>query len=205
MRLYLAGWLTALTVAVILALRHRQRVSLFAPAYRRFLVAPWRLVTFAISTTALVVVAPYTGDPTWDYCDASFMAVLTFLTAPWTLGCLFRALRGRRRDPVELYVAVCTWLFSTSWSYDLYYLLRDGAYPPGWDANIGASAILYGSAGLFWSLEWRDGRGVTFTFLEPDWPTAGAGGHFKKVLGYAVAFMALVTGSLTYVFLIRGR
>lgn len=203
--MYMAGWLLALAAAVVLAVRHRQRVSLLAPAYRSSLLVRWRLVTFAIATVTLIVVAPYTGDPTWDYWDASFMAVLTYATAPWTVGCFFRAIRRGRRDPVELYVAACTWMFSTSWSYDLYYLLRDGAYPPGWSANIAASAILYGSAGLFWSLDWRPGRGATFNFLEPVWPAAGAAGSFGKVLGYALGFMALVTGSLAYVFFLRGH
>jgi len=201
-RVYLVAWLVALAAAVVLAVRHRRRVSLFGVEYRRFLAVPWRLATFALAAVALVLVAPYTGDPTWDYYDASFMAVLTFVTAPWTLGCLFRALRGHR-DPVELYVAACTWMFSTSWCYDLYYLIRDGLYPPAWLANLGASAILYGAAGLFWNLDWRPGRGVTFTFLEPVWPARGAAGAFTKVLGYAAAFMALVTGSLVYVFLLR--
>jgi hypothetical protein len=206
MRVYLAGCLLALALAAGLAIAHRRRVSLLGREYRRFLLTRWRLVTFAIATTALVVVAPYTGDPTWDYYDASFMAALTFLTAPWALGCLFRGLTGRgRRDPVELYVAACAWMFSTSWSYDLYYSFRFGFYPPSWSSNIAASAILYGSAGLFWNLDWRPGRGVTFSFLEPTWPAASAGGHFGKVLGYATAFMVLVTGSLTYVFLLRGH
>jgi hypothetical protein len=180
-------------------------VSLFGAEYRRFLLVPWRLVTFAIAAVILVVMAPWSGDPTWDHCDAAYMSVLTFVTAPWALGCLFRGVKGVRRDPTELYVAACAWMFSSSWSYDLYILLRDGYYPPSWLSNIGASAILYGAAGLFWSLDWRPGRGVTFAFLEPAWPAAGSGGHFKRVLGYATAFMLLVTGSLTYVFLIRGH
>jgi hypothetical protein len=206
MRVYLGACLVALSLGVILALRHRRRVSLLGGDYWRFLAVRWRLVTFAIATVALVVVAPYTGDPTWDYYDASFMALLTFTTAPWTLGCFFRALTGRgRRDPVELYVAACAWMLSTSWSYDLYYLIRFGFYPPSWLSNIGASAILYGSAGLFWNLDWRPGRGVTFSFLEAQWPAADLGGHFTNVLGFAAGFMALVTGSLVYVFLLRGH
>jgi hypothetical protein len=204
MLVYLVAWLGALLLAVLVAIRHRSRITLFGADYRRFLAVRWRLVTFAIATTALVVVAPHTGDPTWDYYDAAFMSVLTFTTAPWALGTLVRAVRGPR-DPAALYVAACAWMFSASWSYDLYILLRDGAYPPAWLSNIGASSILYGAAALFWSLEWRPGRGVTFAFLERDWPSPGAGGQFGRVFGYAAAFMALVTGSLAYVFLIRGH
>jgi hypothetical protein len=203
-RVYLVAWLVAVLVAGLLAVKHRRQVSLFGSDYRRFLAVRWRLWTFAVATLALVLVAPATGDPTWDYYDAGFMAALTFTTAPWSLGCLFRAIRGRR-DPVELYLAACAWMFSASWSYDLYILLRDGLYPPSWLSNVGASSILYGAAGLFWSLEWRPGRGVTFSFLEREWPAPSPAARFGKVLGYAAAFMALVTGSLVYVFLLAGR
>jgi hypothetical protein len=51
-------------------------------------------------------------------------------------------------------VALCLWLFSASWSYDLYLLLRDGSYPVTWLANLFASSLLYLSAGLFWNLHW---------------------------------------------------
>jgi hypothetical protein len=161
--------------------------------------APWRLATFAVATAALVAFAPYSGDPTWDAWDAGFMSALTFATAPWTVGCLYRAARGQRRWS-ELYVAACVWMASASWSYDLYILLRDGLYPPSALANIPASSILYLAGGLFWSLDWRPGRGVTFAFLEADWPAAGARGAFPRILGYAVAFMALVTVTLALVF-----
>lgn len=66
-----------------------------------------------------------TSDPTWDYVDAAFMSVLAFATAPWALGTLYGAVRGRA-TPEQIYVAVCVWLFSVSWSYDLYLLCRDG-------------------------------------------------------------------------------
>jgi len=73
---------------------------------------------------------------------------------------------------VELFVAICLWLFSVSWSYDLYLVLRDGSYPTTWLANLLLSASLYLPAGLLWNLDWRPQRGVTFSFLESDWPQA---------------------------------
>lgn len=33
----------------------------------------WKVVTFLIATIAMTVIAPYTGDPTWDYVDAPLM------------------------------------------------------------------------------------------------------------------------------------
>ena len=67
-----------------------------------------------------------------------------------------------RRPWTIVYVSVCVWMFSASWSYDGYLVLRDGAYPFTWLPNIFASSVLYLSAGLFWNLQWREGRGVHF-------------------------------------------
>ncbi|MBC3918102.1 hypothetical protein H8L32_11490 [Undibacterium sp. CY18W] len=35
------------------------------------------------------------------------------------------------------------WMFSASWCYDLYLLLRDGVYPLTWEANIYAPSVMY--------------------------------------------------------------
>ncbi len=99
--------------------------------YWRFLARPWKLTTFAVAAAGLIVIAPYTGDPTWDHVDAAFMSILAFGTAPWAVETLYRAVRDRvpRR---QTFVALCVWLFSASWSYDLYLLVRDGHYPVTW-------------------------------------------------------------------------
>ena len=49
----------------------------------------------------------------------------------------------------------------------------------------------YLSAGLFWSLEWRDGRGVHFGFTESTWPHQPKAAGFTKIMWYALPFMAL--------------
>jgi hypothetical protein len=58
-------------------------------------------------------------------------------------------------------MAACLWLFSASWSYDLYRFARDGQYPATWSENLLASSILYALAGLLWNLEWATERGMT--------------------------------------------
>lgn len=145
----------------------------------------------------MVVVAPYTGDPTWDYFDAAFMAVFTFLSAPWAVGAIYRV--ARRWLPLKHgYVAVCVWMFSASWSYDLYILLRDGAYPITWYPNIFASSILCLSAGLLWNLDWRPGVGVTFAFMEQEWLRTPERRVFQRVLGYALPFMIIAAAAILY-------
>ena len=92
---YVGAWGAVCAIALVLVLANPKAYSFATPAYLRFLGVPWKLVTFAIAGIGMTVVAPYTVDPTWDYYDAAFMSVLTFLTAPWATGTLYLALRGR--------------------------------------------------------------------------------------------------------------
>lgn len=50
--------------------------------------------------------APYTGDPTWDYFNAAFMALFTIWSAPWVLGILFN-LYQKKSTFIEAYVSYC--------------------------------------------------------------------------------------------------
>lgn len=194
--IYTASWIVACLIAVAVAVVQRRRIELLNGAYWRFLARPWRLVTFFVAAMSLIVVAPYTGDPTWDYVDATFMSVLAFTTAPWVVGTLYRS--PSEGSVGRVYVALCVWLFSASWSYDLYITLRDGNYPLTWFSNIFASSVLYLSAGLFWSLDHRPSRGVTFSFMESEWLVTTGSGGFKKVLWYAMPFMAIVAATIVY-------
>lgn len=194
---YLSAWGTACLAAALLYAREPSAFSLSRPEYRRFLFVRWKVATFLIAATGLTLIAPYTGDHTWDYYDAAFQSVFTFLGAPWVVGSLYLAARGRLPGR-QLYVAVCLWFFSACWSYDLYILLRDGTYPETWLPNLTASSVLYLSAGLLWNLDWRPDRGVTFSFLEPDWPSVPPHPSFSRVLGYALPFMLIATLSVAY-------
>jgi len=53
----------------------------------------------------MVALAPYSGDPTWDYADAAFMCILTYITAPWAVGVLYR-FRRFHPDLKAVYVAL---------------------------------------------------------------------------------------------------
>jgi hypothetical protein len=114
---YTAAWILACAGAVALVVRAPDRFALLRRAYWRALLVPWKLATFALATSALAIAAPYTGDPTWDWVDALFMAALTYATAPWALGVLWSVAR-RRLARSQAYVAACAWLFTASWSYD---------------------------------------------------------------------------------------
>lgn len=199
---YIAAWAAACLVALALVVRRPRDFEIAGAAYRRYLLQPWKIATFLLAAAGITLIAPYTGDPTWDYVDAPLMSVLTFATAPWAVGTLYRALR-RRAGMKQAFVALCAWLFSASWSYDIYLVFRDGVYPATWWANLAASSLLYLPAGMLWSLEWRPGRGVVFGFMENDWPDPAHCGGFAKLVWFALPIM-LLAGALILPFLWDG-
>jgi hypothetical protein len=192
---YTLSWSLACLAAIILMFRHRSVIELFQSRYWRFLLQDWKISTFVFAAAGLIVIAPYTGDPTWDYVDASFMSMLTFATAPWAVGTLYLAIRGKVMA-AKVYVAICIWMFSASWSYDLYLILRDGGYPNTWLPNIFASSVLYISAGLLWNLEWKEGRGVIFGFMELTWLEVTDNRVFRKIVWFALPFMILAAAMI---------
>ena len=195
----MAGYTAAWLLCVVLALAHlffkRYEYAAAYRGYRAFLFAQWKVVTFVVATIGMTVVAPYTGDPTWDYVDAPMMAILTFFSAPWVMGVLYNV---RRTPLAHLLVAASLWMLSSSWCYDGYQLLLHGFYPITWFTNIFASAVLYISAGLMWNLDIRPGRGATFAFMEPEWLLPPAPGTGAKVLLWASPFMLLAAWSIIY-------
>lgn len=194
---YIASWSLACLIALGLYLRTPNQFYISRRDYWQFLSQPWKLTSFGIAATGMVVVGPYTTDPTWDYIDAGFMSVLTFATAPWVMGVFYKLLKGQVSIK-QAYVAACAWLFSASWSYDIYILWRDGHYPNTWLPNIFAASVLYISAGLLWNLEWIPHRGTIFGFMREDWPAPQSQSGFGKLAWFALPFMLIAAGSVLY-------
>ena len=184
---YVVAWSSACAIAIALFFRRACRFAIGRRGYWHFLGEPWKLATFIAGAALITFVAPYAGDPTWDRTDGLFMSVFCFATAPWVVATLYFTAR-REVNWSETYIAVCSWLFSASWSYDIYLVWRDGAYPSTWFPNLFASSVIYLAAGMFWNLEWQPGRGVIFSFMRNDWPSRPAQSAFFKLLGYAAIF-----------------
>ena len=119
------------------------------------------------------------------------MSILTYVTAPWAIGVIYRCFTGKV-GWVQLYVATCAALFSFSWSYDVYLLFRDGAYTDLWLANLKLSALVYIAAGLMWNLIWKEDRGVIFGFMADDWLVEEENHQFSKVVLFIVPFVLFV-------------
>jgi hypothetical protein len=198
---YTACWVAFTALSLGIAVGRRHELELWSRAYVRFLTAPWKLATFAVAWTSFTLIAPYTGDPTWDYVDATFMSALTFVTSPWALGVLVRVWRGRV-PRWQCAPAAALWLFSSSWLYDAYVWARDGRYPATWASNLIASSVLYFCAGSLWSLEARPGRGVTFAFLESEWFAPRSNVRSVR-LWVGIAFFAAFVAAMMSPFLLE--
>lgn len=202
LQIYLVCWLAACAGAALLYLRNIDAFAISHRRYWRFLLKSWKFIIFIIAAAGITLMAPHSGDPTWDYYDGFFMSCLTYATAPWSVGILYRAIKGKA-DTKQLYVAACLWMFSASWSYDLYLLLRDGLYPSTWLPNIAASSFLYLLAGCLWNLAWQreKEKGLVFAFMQDDWPNPLADGNLLKIATLAFPIILLVAGFLLYFFL----
>lgn len=190
--LYLALWISACIIVVIVCLKDKDSYAFSRSDYWQFLFKRWKVVTFIVAATGMTVVAPYTDDYTWDYYDGFFMSVLAFLTAPWAVGAIYKIIR-KELPLKQIYVAFCIWMFSASWSYDLYLVFRDGYYPDTWLVNIPASSVLYLSAGLYWNLDWKKDKGTILSFREDDWPSPSPHTVFPKIFWFTLPFMIVIT------------
>lgn len=197
---YLVTWLAAVLASCGLVARGGgDRVWLTDARYLRFLVEPWKLVAFALSGTLITLVAPYSGDPTWDRVDGALISLTVYWASPWAIATLVREARGRRRGDV-LFVATSA-LLLPCWVYDGYILLRDSFYPATWTSNLVLSGAICVVAGLFWNLGASDGERSNFTFLRKSWPPTQRT-PLRKVLPFAVVLaLPVLIAVLAFVYL----
>jgi hypothetical protein len=128
------------------------------------------------------------------------MSILTFLFAPVSVGVIVRRIfqEGPRRPSLTLvFLSVVFSLFSFSWFYDGYLVLRDGAYTVRYIGNLILSSVIYISAGLFWNLEVNKFGRPSFAFLRSDWPAPPTRKEFGNLWWLAaplgiIAFYCLV-------------
>jgi hypothetical protein len=106
---------------------------------------PWKLFSFAVGLSLLIVGAFYVSAPDWDLPISVIMASLTYLTAPWALRVFLT--RRWRLWPLAL---LATW-FSVDGCYWIYWSYNDPlALAEMRSANFPASLSLYLICGLLW-------------------------------------------------------
>lgn len=106
---------------------------------------PWKLFTLAIGITLLIFGSFYYSAPDWDIPISFIMAILAYLTAPWSLRVILE--RQWRLWPAML---LATW-FTVDGCYAIYWSLTDPvALEMMRSANFSASLSLYGMCGILW-------------------------------------------------------
>ncbi len=106
---------------------------------------PWKLSTLAIGIALLILGAFYYDAPDWDIPISFIMAILAFLTAPWSLRVILE--RKWRLWPAMLFA---TW-FTVDGCYAIYWSSKDpAALEMMRSANLPASLSLYGMCGILW-------------------------------------------------------
>jgi hypothetical protein len=109
--------------------------------YRR----PWKLASLALGIALLIAGSFYVPAPDWDIPISLIMALLAYLTAPWSLRVVVE--RRWRLWPAMLFV---TW-FTVDGCYWLYWSFKNPvALEMMRDANFMASLVLYWMCGLVW-------------------------------------------------------
>ncbi len=106
---------------------------------------PWKLFTLAAGIVLLVIGALLEIAPDWDIPISFIMALLAYLTAPWSL----RVLLERRWMLLPL-ALLATW-FTVDGCYAAYWHFRNPAALALMRAyNFPASLALYGLCGVLW-------------------------------------------------------
>ena len=108
-------------------------------------VRPWKVVTLALGIALLILGSFYYEAPDWDIPISLIMAVLAYLTAPWSLRIIVE-----RRWPLWPAMLFATW-FTVDGSYWLYWHFKNPiALELMREANFFASLSLYGICGVVW-------------------------------------------------------
>lgn len=199
---YLAVWIVYCFGAVAFAASDRSFKSLVKP-YVGYLLVPWKLVLFLPAGIFVTFAGQFAWDDTWDLVSGAGMSILTFLTAPLTLGIAVQVYQ--RRLPARLLIiASAMMLFSASWFYDGWLLLRDGRYPNMWLPNLLLSPYLYVLAGVVWNLEESDDGRVGLGFMRSNWPTASTTSRMTLRLAMAM-FPAIALVAAILIFSVQWR
>ncbi|MCS4088520.1 hypothetical protein [Rhizobium sp. BK176] len=165
---YLVIWI-AVSAAVFVGAAMDRRIRSEMRAYLGFLCMPWKIAVLVPAALFVTFAGQFAFDDTWDVVTGGGMSLLTYMTAPWAVGMSYLVATGRR--PLRhAFIALVACLFSASWFYDGWLLLRDGHYTPMWLPNLLLSPFLYVAGGALWNLE-ADAEGKPiFGFFRKDWP-----------------------------------
>ncbi len=199
---YVVVWSLA-TIAAVFAALGTPAIRGELGDYARFLVVPWKLAVFVPAAIFVTFAGRFAYDDTWDVVAGGGMSLLTYLTAPWAVGVFFRCGKGWRPRWHEL-LALAACLFSASWFYDGWLLIRDGSYPETWLPNLGVSPALYLLGGALWNLEVDAAGKPTFGFVRQEWPVPPTFPQARPML-FLLALPPIMLAAFILIFSVKWR
>ncbi|WP_047542102.1 hypothetical protein [Methylotenera versatilis] len=105
---------------------------------------PWKLITFSLGLSLLIIGSIFYNAPDWDFPISVIMATITYFFAPWSLRIILK--RFWKFFPAMLLI---TW-FAVDGSYWIYWSYQNPEALVMRDVNFPASLSLYGICGLLW-------------------------------------------------------
>jgi len=201
-KIYIALCLSSFLLGLYLSIKKFNQLEIFKKEYWIFLIKPWKLFTFIVATISFNLIGPFSGDPTWDYFTASFMSILTYLSAPWVVGIAYNFIKKKVSFSI-FFVALNMLMLSSSWSYDWYVVLKHGMYPVWWLLNFFASSSVYILAGCYWNIEFRQNKGTTLAFTNEEWLNSKDADYSLKKIWWVIVLITLPVAIffLSYLFI----
>lgn len=193
---YMPAWLFACGIAIGIVSRKPEKYG-FNRSYLSFITVPWKLAVFVPALLFVTFAGQFSFDDTWDIVNGAGMSVLTFVTAPWAVGVFFKASQ-RTASKHQVSVAVVAMMFSSSWFYDGWLVIRDGYYPSTWLPNLLLSPLLYLAAGLLWNLEIDENGKASFSFFRQSWPEHSPRTLSTALTNKAAPFIAIAAFILLF-------
>lgn len=201
-QIYLSLWTTITAIALVCVVIDRQ-IAADQARYLSFLCMPWKIAVLVPAALFVTFAGQFAFDDTWDVVTGGGMSLLTYLTAPWAVGVAYLVATGQR--PLRhAFIALVACLFSASWFYDGWLLLRDGYYTPMWLPNLLLSPFIYVAGGALWNLEVDSEGKPIFGFFRKDWPAPPRSPQVSRRLA-VVCLPPIVVVATVLVFCVKWR
>ena len=94
-KIYISICLLLFFSGMYLAKKRFNHLDIFKKDYLNFITKPWKLITFIIAFISFNLIGPFSGDPTWDLYTSSVMSLLTYLSAPWSVGIFYKFVKKK--------------------------------------------------------------------------------------------------------------
>lgn len=199
-KFYISLCLLFLFIGIYFSIKKIHDLEIFTKKYYIFLFKPWKFITFLIAFISFNIIAPFSGDLTWDFYTSSMMSIFTYLSAPWSVGIFYKFIKNKTSIKI-FFIAIVMLFFSASWCYDWYLVIKYGTYPDTWFSNIYLSSIVYIAAGIYWNIEYREKKLITIAFLYDDWLHSNITNYSFKKIWWAILIITTPVAVLFLSFL----